>query len=179
MDRTCGTCFACCVALGITELKKWPSQTCRHLTPGDSPELDHRCSIYQDRPAACQIYRCGWLQGLGEEDGRPDQSGQLVSTYLREDEVGIAATIMVTDPQRAGSALEEGSRLHGMISHLLELGITELRITQDGRALYFRDGTIKKGRILHPGKGKYEGMLLEVEDEPLGHYELREDVKKD
>lgn len=59
--RQCGTCYACCVALGIAELRKHAGATCRHL---DGRDPERRCTIYERRPVACSGYRCAWLVGL-------------------------------------------------------------------------------------------------------------------
>jgi Fe-S-cluster containining protein len=73
-ERTCGECYRCCVAFGIRELKKHQDQTCRHLD-GRNPIA--RCSIYPDRPKACREYICLWLDGLFNDEDRPDKSGVI------------------------------------------------------------------------------------------------------
>jgi hypothetical protein len=73
-ERTCGECYRCCVAFGISEIKKHQDKACRHLD-GRNPTA--RCSIYANRPMACQTYTCLWRDGHFDEDDRPDKSGVI------------------------------------------------------------------------------------------------------
>ena len=73
-ERTCGECYRCCVAFGISEIKKYQDQSCRHLD-GRNPTA--RCSIYADRPVACRQYTCLLGDGLFDEEDRPDKSGVI------------------------------------------------------------------------------------------------------
>src|SRR5215472_4012184 len=90
-ERQCGDCFACCVHLGITELKKYPDQPCKHLDGALGP--DKRCSIYAKRPSACAIYKCLWRQGIGPDWLRPADSGILITMY--DDEGGVLCTAII------------------------------------------------------------------------------------
>ncbi|OGZ68802.1 MAG: hypothetical protein A3D44_02285 [Candidatus Staskawiczbacteria bacterium RIFCSPHIGHO2_02_FULL_42_22] len=39
----------------------------------DFCQIGKGCSIYERRPFACQVYRCLWVCGKGEESDRPDR----------------------------------------------------------------------------------------------------------
>jgi Fe-S-cluster containining protein len=51
----CVACGTCCAAPDISTLAKPLGVPCRHLGP------DHRCTIYEDRPAVCRGYRADWV----------------------------------------------------------------------------------------------------------------------
>jgi uncharacterized protein YodC (DUF2158 family) len=72
--RTCGSCAACCTTAQVTELNKPSGARCSRLTDADKPACGS-CSTYADRPAACAVYRCSWLDGYGLDSQRPDQCG--------------------------------------------------------------------------------------------------------
>ena len=82
--RSCGECSACCTVMGVPDDPKpkagWengqkePWEPCGHVC--DSPE--GRCGIYANRPRTCRGFVCGWLEGLGSEDHRPDLSGVVL-----------------------------------------------------------------------------------------------------
>lgn len=75
--RTCGACNACCTVLAVREIEKATHQRCAHLAPSGQ----RGCAIYDARPAACQGYRCAWLDGnFGGRPHRPDRLGVIVDT---------------------------------------------------------------------------------------------------
>ena len=104
MDRTCGTCVACCVYLSINEkgfnkpgltpfskfrgpepvappveqeagaLQGTPLFERKHLRA----KGEHNCTLQDKKPVACSGYTCAWLQGYGEPDDRPDRCGVLI-----------------------------------------------------------------------------------------------------
>jgi len=81
--RTCGTCVACCVYQPVPELDKAAFVPCPHLsrrvpvqsradtqmplmgTANYRLPTEANCTIYPERPACCQSYRCEWLRGVG------------------------------------------------------------------------------------------------------------------
>lgn len=71
MTRDCGECKACCVVFDVPSLAKPAGQKCAHLCPSG-------CAQYASRPDACRDYRCAWLDGLGEEEHRPDRIGLVL-----------------------------------------------------------------------------------------------------
>ena len=56
MTRECGACSLCCKLTYVVELNKPIDTWCPHCKPGHGG-----CTIYQDRPASCQRFICGWL----------------------------------------------------------------------------------------------------------------------
>lgn len=72
--RVCGPCRACCKLPEIPELDKPVNVWCEHV------RLDRAtggCGIYADRPKPCREFRCAWLDGLGDEEDRPDRLGVM------------------------------------------------------------------------------------------------------
>lgn len=66
--RECGSCTACCTAVGVPELEKPRGTQCSHV-------CKQGCGIYADRPKSCQVFDCLWKQGIFEAEHRPDQLG--------------------------------------------------------------------------------------------------------
>lgn len=76
--RVCGDCKACCTALKVDELPKAEWQRCKHVGPLG-------CKIHRTAPASCRVYACGWLQGMGGRDDRPDRLGVVISPMVTEE----------------------------------------------------------------------------------------------
>jgi hypothetical protein len=174
--RSCGTCHACCIWLGVEALRKWPGQTCKHL---DGHIPDKRCTIYAKRPTACVNYTCAWLAGFGRDDMRPDQSGVLVSCYGPEHSVSrdtkFCATIHVIDPVKAGDLTDPDSPLARMLRQLIEAGCNDARITAGANkpgqgVVHIYDGMIYQGKMLKPSG--VEDFSFETTPPPLGRYML-------
>lgn len=72
VGRSCGGCNACCKAFLVPEVGKIDGNWCQHCVIGIG------CSIYDSRPTACREYACAWLNGLGDDDFRPDRLGVMV-----------------------------------------------------------------------------------------------------
>ena len=66
ITRSCGGCTACCKTHIGDDMKIQGGEYCDHCQIGKG------CSIYEARPFACQVYRCLWVCGKGEESDRPD-----------------------------------------------------------------------------------------------------------
>ena len=81
--RGCGTCSVCCSMFYIKALNKPGGTPCKHLH-----EQGFGCTIYKDRPKACSVYQCVWLQGLGAEQDQPNISGILMD--IRQTQFGLA-----------------------------------------------------------------------------------------
>lgn len=165
MPRSCGTCYACCVVLGITELRKYPGQTCKHLSGADATK---RCSIYSSRPTACSTYHCGWLAGLSSDNHRPNNVGFIISAYPKR------FVIQVFDETKAGNINSNDAPLYYAVAELLELGVSDLVILfkQTKDILHFLDGDIYKGKQ-RKGDG-YEDLTFETYTPPVGKFELKE-----
>jgi hypothetical protein len=90
----CDKCSMCCKLLQIDEpiLKKPLNQWCQHCTkPG--------CGIYNERPEACQIYACVYLQSQTDKNPlplrlRPDRCKVIID--ITPDEVFAICRV---DPQ--------------------------------------------------------------------------------
>jgi hypothetical protein len=162
--RECGTCYACCVYLGIDELHKYAGQTCKHLS-GANPA--GRCSIYDKRPDACSRFRCAWMQGHFAADARPDNSGLLCVFYLLPGDIQ-AATITITDVEKAGSL--EGGQLAQMVKMVMLTGVDEIRIVNylNKIVVLMRDGKMYSGKLLKPDG--YEEFKFWSEGKPFGSY---------
>lgn len=80
VERSCGSCTACCTIVGVAELEKPPGKPCVHEVPKVG------CRIYADRPASCRTYQCLWLLGaLDDQEDRPDRLGVVLDAYRLED----------------------------------------------------------------------------------------------
>ncbi|MBA2116735.1 hypothetical protein [Bremerella alba] len=67
--RPCGDCQACCTAMAVREIEKNNYQRCEH-------QCSEGCGIYQDRPASCRAFNCGYEAGWIRD--RPDKTGVIV-----------------------------------------------------------------------------------------------------
>lgn len=79
VDRTCGTCNACCIAPKVDGVNEaWTR--CPHLK--DHPSK-HSCLIYDKRPDICQKFECVWLQKHNWDSMpnamRPDKCGVMLT----------------------------------------------------------------------------------------------------
>jgi hypothetical protein len=54
--RSCGKCSLCCKVMQVKEIAKQPGSWCKDCAPGKGG-----CKIYQNRPAGCRDFLCGWL----------------------------------------------------------------------------------------------------------------------
>jgi hypothetical protein len=82
MNRQCGDCQLCCKLLPVRELDKRAGQRCKH-------QKHHKgCSIYPDRPAACQLWSCRWLTDADTTAlARPDRAGYVID--MLPDEIAV------------------------------------------------------------------------------------------
>lgn len=67
ITRSCGGCTACCKTHIDDRMKIIGGEYC------DFCQVGRGCSIYERRPFGCQVYRCIWVCGKGEESDRPDR----------------------------------------------------------------------------------------------------------
>src|SRR3989344_8760857 len=72
VQRSCGECTACCKMFAVPEVGKTNTDWCHHC------EIGKGCCIYDKRPLACQLFYCGWMNGIGGEDFRPDRLGVMI-----------------------------------------------------------------------------------------------------
>ena len=167
-DRECGSCYACCIWLGIKELKKYPGQACKHLCGQGDPTK--RCEVYDTRPEACSEYYCGWLAGLGPNNARPDESGLLVTVYPPYGKGTCSATITIIDLNKSGT-IHKGP-LYEFLRYLLAIGADSIRVLsyKEKSLLHFADGKIHKGKIIPNKKEEYEALNFAASDPPIGSY---------
>lgn len=176
--RSCGECYACCVHLGIEELKKYPGQSCKHLDGNLGATT--RCSVYQNRPLACQTYYCGWIGGMGSDDFRPDKSGILATMYPPTEEGGIFnLTLHVIDAKKSGAVTDLDSKLNRMVMMAMEVGCKDIKIVvapvrAGNPMIHFKDGKIYKGVLLPPPKGAFEDLSFATSNPPVGLYRTGE-----
>jgi hypothetical protein len=136
--RKCGTCTACCTALGVVEFAKAPGTRCGQVCRAG-------CRIYALRPPTCQQFECLWLQGVGGQADRPDRTGVVLSatssrdfgTVVQVHEVTNGAWERSARSQRLGEILARdhivirlrGSRrtILGGPQHLVERAVAHLQ----------------------------------------------------
>lgn len=127
--RSCGSCTACCTALGVPELGKSTYRRCTHL-------CDNGCGIYTERPGSCRTFECQWLRGLLElDDGidmdlRPDACG-VIFDYQPGSAFGELYTAweMTAGASAAGPA---GQVVEELAEHFLVLVVTPPEVGEDG-----------------------------------------------
>lgn len=93
--RSCGPCSACCTATPVADLDKPAGVRCVNLTDSTCGS----CGIYPDRPQACRVYRCAWLDGYGPDEARPDLIGMVSELMFQDDYPFLAAIALL--PHRA------------------------------------------------------------------------------
>jgi hypothetical protein len=165
-NRSCGSCYACCVWLGIEELQKWTGQKCQHLKGPASG--NKRCKIYTHRPHACSGYRCMWLQGYGPDMLRPSRSGVLLTGYDSERKPGsVAITAIVFDIEKAKPILDD------LIKELISLPDVEVRLVnwKEKTGMLFFEGKIYDCRLLPPSN--FESLNFEAAEPPIGKYRVQ------
>lgn len=65
VERKCGTCRECCIALEVKSVDKPAGDYCRHLCKVG-------CVIYEVRPDECRTYNCLWLEGVAPRWAKPN-----------------------------------------------------------------------------------------------------------
>jgi len=99
--RTCGTCNACCIVLGVEEIKKAPGELCKHLAAKG-------CAIYAHRPTSCREYHCLWRAGQLDGDARPDRLGFVIDIATDKPDLIFAREV------RPGALEEKRSMLENL-----------------------------------------------------------------
>lgn len=75
----CGDCNICCTVMSIKELSEAGKQ-CIHVCKSG-------CSIYDNRPSACEHFKCAYLTSGWKEEYRPDKSGIMVAGF--EEQISV------------------------------------------------------------------------------------------
>lgn len=174
IPRQCGSCYACCIYLGIEELNKRPSVTCTHLDGSLGPET--RCSIYKTRPHACSRYKCAYLNGFGNDQDRPDKTGLLITSYLDPDKpqadlTTFLTTICITNTHLSQYPnLSEGTPINNAIKQITQFSTGDIRIVNYFRkeVIYLHGGKIYKGKLILTKE--IETLTFEVKQPPIGTY---------
>lgn len=158
--KECGTCFACCVYIGVEELRKHAGRACTHL----NGHLSNRCGIYEKKPLACSTYKCAHLQGF--EVPRPDIAGYIINIYID------SITVVVFDESLAGTPADPNSHLFCAIKELTYNGLNDIRIIYHHSRKMFRliDGDIFAGRAFKQKKGDFEGLTFEIYEPKIATY---------
>ena len=73
MQRTCGSCSACCYTHSVKEIRKDSFNRYTHQIN------EFGCAVYGIHPKSCRVFRCLWLTGeIGTESHRPDILGLVI-----------------------------------------------------------------------------------------------------
>ncbi|MDH5589840.1 MAG: hypothetical protein OEZ37_07315, partial [Gemmatimonadota bacterium] len=128
-SRVCGSCSACCRAMGVHELRKGAWQACPHLRAS-------ACGIYARRPGSCRSFACQWLRGVLEVDGtvdpdlRPDACG-VIFDYQPESPFGDVFTAWEVEP---GASVRGHARdiIEGLAEHFPVMIVTPDPDGEDG-----------------------------------------------
>ena len=158
----CGTCFSCCVYIGVEELRKHAGTACTKLNGG----LSNRCGIYEKKPLACSTYKCAHLQGFAVP--RPDIAGYIINIYFD------SVTVIVFDETLAGNPGDPNSNLFTAIRELTFNGLNDIRIVYHFSRKMFRliDGDIFAGLVHKQKKGDFEGLTFEVYEPKIATYKV-------
>lgn len=176
--RPCGTCYACCIWLGIdakaeqnkVAVRKFPGQTCTKLD-GTNPIC--RCSVYDNRPKACERYNCAWKSGFTTDLDRPDKAGMLCTVYPGET-TDMSMTIFIFAPEKCGELSDQTSPLFRMLNEAIFHKILDVRIVNPHNRVVFHfiNGKIYRGDLLKSSEP--EALEFVTFNPPLGNWETRD-----
>lgn len=167
-QKSCGTCFACCVYIGVKELRKHAGRACTHLNGA----LSNRCSIYEKKPQACSTYKCAHLQGFAVP--RPDQAGYIINIYID------SVTVIVFDETLAGTPADPNSNLFCAIRELTYNNFNDIRIVYhfSRKMFHLIDGDIFAGLAHKQPKNDFEGLTFEIYEPKIATYKTIEETKE-
>lgn len=102
-NRSCGSCDLCCRVIGVSDggIEKPAGVPCEHLCNAACGA----CSIYENRPSACQLYRCMWLDGDLPLEAKPEHSGVVGEIAHVDPAGGIPGFRLITVCGRSSSEL--------------------------------------------------------------------------
>lgn len=86
-NRTCQQCKFCCSETSLPEVGSEYRANCPHDVDGGEYSVKGKtecnCSIYntEEFPDVCRKVRCMWLEGYGDEEDIPCESGIMVLPY--------------------------------------------------------------------------------------------------
>lgn len=111
--RACNGCTACCFTHGVEELNKPVLSLCSQCDAGTG------CRIYTSRPPSCAGFLCGWREGMGEEEDRPDKIGISWSWAKIKHYADEPHRLLVFETHRGSS---RGERAQAFIERMLAGG---------------------------------------------------------
>lgn len=84
--HSCDGCTMCCKFMKIEEINKAGNVWCEHC------KIASGCQIYDERPTACRVYECVWLQTQALDKPmslalRPDRSKVVIGTTNQGEEI--------------------------------------------------------------------------------------------
>ena len=95
--RTCQDCTLCCKLLEVAPLAKPRASWCSHC------DQKRGCRIYDDRPAACQSFYCGYRRLPQIDDRWKPAKAKFLINY----EAAAHRIVIHVDPVRPGAWREE------------------------------------------------------------------------
>jgi hypothetical protein len=80
LDRSCGTCRACCTLMPVGEIGKPADSPCIFLSAQRGCE---GCTVYASRPRSCFAWSCLWAVDASIPDAlRPDRSHVIFDIFM-------------------------------------------------------------------------------------------------
>lgn len=147
--KSCGDCGMCCKLLAIQALDKAPNVWCGHFKRG--------CSIYADRPPACQNFVCLWLESEKLDDAwRPDKARFIM--YTEKD--GQRLNVIVDPAQPMAWKREPYYRRIKAMSQRVEDGCELVVCIGDQRIVVFPHEDVDLGRV-NPDHKIVSGLALQ------------------
>lgn len=143
-------CDMCCRLPGLAATKKPPMTPCRHLN-----ERKHKCSVYADRPAACQKYFCSWAIGNFLITDRPDKIGAVAGVYEHEGQ--LLGAILVDSKTANWPRIAEMFRKFALSLPWVQM------IVDDNDVVTIKNGVQRHGKIQRRPLGDYESTIVAFE----------------
>ena len=110
-------------------MKQLGGEYCDHCQVGNG------CTIYQNRPFPCQVYRCLWVCGKGEPTDRPDQLGVVMDG--RDISFMGRKIALVNFWEATEDAISKPRVEKIMVANILAGNVVSYRYYKDGAKYYF------------------------------------------
>lgn len=149
--RECGTCSLCCKVLPVNTIDKPAHQWCRHAKPG------HGCMIYADRPVACRVWHCLWLDSDIELE-RPDKSHFVVDA--------AADAVGTSDGDKLAIQVWEDPAYPGVWRYNDALRKLAIRAATNDAMMIIRHSTVRSTIWLAPPLGQWQELRVEANTSP-------------
>jgi len=174
-SRTCGTCNACCVHLGIDELQKPRGTPCKHLCRAGTTK---QCGIYEQRPATCAAFACMWRMGFGPSQLKPSLSGLLITPQPADESgepnhAGPFMRVFVSVIDRKNAKRYRRNVIQQLLNETAVRAIVEIIDGEDEGRLY-RGGKVYRFAIGErpPWARSFENLYWLVDPDPIASYYL-------